>query len=114
MWFFVAVCAVGVIHGPLIVNIQLLLNYPSLFPYWGSSTLVADVMTIFLALSYQIRRRSDVCRFEWWMSLVFMLPGYAYFKYWGMFGDCTAYLIAEAKGTLIGGGAAMAHLPLLL
>lgn len=110
--FFAGLCLIGLIQGPLIVNIQLLLNYSALFPYLDFSTLVADIMTTFWALSYQIRRRSDLCTFEWWMSVVFMLPGYAYFKYWGMYGDCTAYLIAEAKGTHLGGGAAMAHVPL--
>lgn len=112
--FFASLCLIGLIQGPLIVNIQLLLNYPSLFPYWGFSALIANIMTTFWALAYQIQRRTDLCTFEWWISVVFMLPGYAYLKYWGVYGDCTAYLIADAKGTHIGGGAAMAHLPLLL
>lgn len=112
--FYAGLCLIGAIQGPLIINIQLLLNYPSLAPHWRFPSLIADIALTFLGLSYQIRRRSDVWTFQWWMSVAFMLPGYAYLKYWGMYHDCTAYLIASAKGTFIGGGAAMAHLPLFL
>jgi hypothetical protein len=108
-----ALTAIGLIQGPLLVNIQLLIRKPELFPVTHLPG-AGEVALVFAATGYLIYRGDRFRSAEWRIGAAAMALPYVVLSWIGLYYDVTAYLIADAEGRRIGGGASMAHVPLVL
>lgn len=110
---FTVLLTAGLIQDPLFANAQLLLRKPSLFPILEAPSLFDAAL--FLVASFPlILRRNDIGKPEWWGGFLTMALPYFALKWIGVYYDQTNYLIANYEGRTLGGGAAMAHMPLIL
>jgi hypothetical protein len=73
-----------------------------------------DLVTMFVAGGYLIKKSQFLATREWWIGFCSLIFVYFLLKSLGVYYDTTAYIIARDSGKTIGGGAAMAHIPLLL
>ncbi len=102
------------VQTPLLTNLQLLLKKPNLLPDFSNYSPFIDLATTLIAALYLIIKWDHFNTPRWWRGFVSLAIAYTALKCLGIYYDHTVYLIAESTGTTIGGGAAMAHVPLFL
>lgn len=102
----------GFIQTPLFLNVQLLIYKASLFPKFETVSAL-DAMFLIIASLHLIIAAESLKKADWWIGFTAMIVPYLILKWIGVYFDHTNYIIAEAEGRTIGGGAAMGHLLLL-
>jgi hypothetical protein len=106
------IVCIGFMLEPILVNIQLLVNKPSLFPRRVDFNYF-DVIMLIIASMVSIINYHYFPMSKWWIGFLVMLTPFLAFKYMGAYFDQTNYIIAESEGRRVGGGAAFGHLYLL-
>ncbi len=102
------------VQSPLLVNLQLLAKRPELLPDFSYHRPLFDLVTTAVAGLYLIGKWKHFGTAPWWRGFAAMALGYLALKGFGLYHDHTVYVIARASGSEVGGGAAMAHVLLLL
>jgi hypothetical protein len=106
----IVVLTFGVLQEPVLQNLQLFLYLPSQFPSMKLGNFIFNIALSCIAAAHLFFEASNFKTKAWWLSFICMAIPYLYLKYVGIYFDHTNYLIADAEGRRIGGGAAFGHL----
>ena len=105
----------GLIQGIFLLNLQILWKAPRLFPvFYYFESAICDIFLTLIAALFLLIKSKQVKSLEWWGGFWVMAIPFIYLKSLGIYYDHTVYLIAASEGRHIGGGAAMAHVPVML
>ena len=106
----IVVTTFGVLQEPVLQNLQLFIYLPNQFPTIELGSWKINIVLSCIASAYLFFEASNFKTKSWWLSFICMAIPYLYLKYVGIYFDHTNYLIADAEGRRIGGGAAFGHL----
>jgi hypothetical protein len=106
----VALVWIAILQTPILLNLELLFQAPQLIPVFRFDEALVDTFLTFAASAFLIFRARSLRTREWWIAFAAMMIPYLALKAVGVYWDIAQYLIAEAQGRHVGGGAAFGHL----